>query len=730
MLDQLVEDLGRIAAGETPLAAWVWPESTGPDLIARVPRNQGVVHDGSLATDAALSLLGGFEPVLGVGYRLVLLAELEQPPDPDEWALACAGLFRSLPERIGMVFGCEANELSLPPGNEFLELTGQLESGEPGVTGLDNDAPQVDDKLGIDPHHLTLAKFLLHERTGPLTMAIEAPWGRGKSSFMAFLEQDLIGLAHERRNAPQTEDEPAANDGPAKRSSAHEVIILRFNAWRYKHAEQLWAGLAHQVFHDLRARLPRRSRLALPLAYGWRHRGRDLVALLSLLALAVALSIAALLLGIGLDESVEGSVLGIGSLIAFVALVSRSAKLSKPAVDWLASYAQMPDYASGRGRQHEVIDDLEFVCGAIRRHHPSCRIILFVDDLDRCSDEHIVELLSAVHLVLGASDFYVILGVDTRMIYRAIASITSTPAADGPGEREDIPGDYLRKIVQVSYRLPRLPPRERFRLAKAMFSPKSQRVFERLEHAGGIRRGAPAEEQEPRAGNGRAVGQPTASLIGTFAVRREIMVTPPAEPPNPLEDTAVELEAYRDFAPLLPENPRQLKRLVNAHRTVKVMFEARSADWQREDQRTLVLWLCAAMRWPEAIGSALDPASRRDSELIKWATSDSIDLLNWLATSGLLPANEAGMLTDLPRESDDRLVGTDAETRHLREKLVRCGLLEDQLPGLATTPVTRRPAASLNERVMEKLSLHASGSPATSEPAQSERDTPVQSTRA
>jgi hypothetical protein len=72
------------------------------------------------------------------------------------------------------------------------------------------------------------------------------------------------------------------------------------------------------------------------------------------------------------------------------------------------------------GYQHVVLEDLRFVANAVRRLRPRCRFVVFVDDLDRCSDDRIMEVLQAIHLLLGDSDFFVFLGIDSEMIYRAI----------------------------------------------------------------------------------------------------------------------------------------------------------------------------------------------------------------------------------------------------------------------------------------------------------------------
>ena len=49
------------------------------------------------------------------------------------------------------------------------------------------------------------------------------------------------------------------------------------------------------------------------------------------------------------------------------------------------------------------------------------RIVLYIDDLDRCPPRRVVEMLEAIHLLLAVRLFVVVVAVDPRWLLRAIA---------------------------------------------------------------------------------------------------------------------------------------------------------------------------------------------------------------------------------------------------------------------------------------------------------------------
>ncbi|GLJ19995.1 hypothetical protein SUGI_0362600 [Cryptomeria japonica] len=82
------------------------------------------------------------------------------------------------------------------------------------------------------------------------------------------------------------------------------------------------------------------------------------------------------------------------------------------------------------------------------------RIIVFVDDLDRCEDTVILQVLSAVNLVLAVCEINVIIGMDKKMIARAIAHKYKDNININTVGLEELAEKYLSKIVQLPLALP------------------------------------------------------------------------------------------------------------------------------------------------------------------------------------------------------------------------------------------------------------------------------------
>lgn len=76
------------------------------------------------------------------------------------------------------------------------------------------------------------------------------------------------------------------------------------------------------------------------------------------------------------------------------------------------------------------------------------RIVLFIDDLDRCPPDKVYEVLQAIHLFLNFPLFIVVAGVDTRWME---ASLKKELGGLVNGESGATPQDYLEKIFQIPY---------------------------------------------------------------------------------------------------------------------------------------------------------------------------------------------------------------------------------------------------------------------------------------
>jgi energy-coupling factor transporter ATP-binding protein EcfA2 len=90
----------------------------------------------------------------------------------------------------------------------------------------------------------------------------------------------------------------------------------------------------------------------------------------------------------------------------------------------------------------------EFSAGGTRR------VVVFVDDLDRCLPANALELLESMKLFFDVEGFVFVVGLDQEIAERAVA-LKYGRAADEPEQRSAISGtDYVKKIFQVPFTLP------------------------------------------------------------------------------------------------------------------------------------------------------------------------------------------------------------------------------------------------------------------------------------
>ena len=125
------------------------------------------------------------------------------------------------------------------------------------------------------------------------------------------------------------------------------------------------------------------------------------------------------------------------------------------------------------------------------------RIVLFVDDLDRCQPEKVVEVLQAVHLLLAFPLFAVVVGVDQRclrqslkMQFRGLLTpdlengekvVQSSP--DTIEERPATALDYLEKIFHIPFHLPPMESTGFGNLIEKLTEPKNETASDESKEA-------------------------------------------------------------------------------------------------------------------------------------------------------------------------------------------------------------------------------------------------------
>jgi hypothetical protein len=87
-------------------------------------------------------------------------------------------------------------------------------------------------------------------------------------------------------------------------------------------------------------------------------------------------------------------------------------------------------------------------------------IVVFIDDLDRCSSVTVLQVFEAMKLYLDAPGFVFVLGWDTEQVLRAVAA--------EKGRDDRLPQRYVEKIVQFGFRIPRPSEEQLTRLSDTL----------------------------------------------------------------------------------------------------------------------------------------------------------------------------------------------------------------------------------------------------------------------
>ena len=207
------------------------------------------------------------------------------------------------------------------------------------------------------------------------------------------------------------------------------------------------------------------------------------------------------------------------------------------------------------------------------------RIVLYIDDLDRCPPAKVVDVLQAVHLLLAFPLFVVVVAVDARWVsrsletrYRELLHVDDAPAAIdfasmfGVARSED----YLEKIFQIPLWLRTMDASSARRMAQGLLR-QSSAAPERGKGVGiaapPVSHDAPATPK-PREGAGDAASPPIAAEAPA-ATPASALPKPLAPNLESLQVGDFEINAIDALSPLLGRSPRALKRFVNLYRLIK-----------------------------------------------------------------------------------------------------------------------------------------------------------------
>jgi KAP family P-loop domain/Papain family cysteine protease len=542
---------------------------------------------------------------------------------------------------------------------------------------IGSDLWTTDDSLGYGIYADAIARGIQHPDTKPpVTIGIKAPWGAGKTSLMRMVQRRLEWPDDPRRqgvreirvagrspdSSPVTNravlrrakssdgERPPMRAGPAtagaesrpRDASAWRPTVW-FNPWMYQTGEQVWAGFAHEIVTQITDRMRRgdRERFWLELnlrrvdEQAVRRRVYSLVferVLPWALGGAVFLVLGLVLLLAGLAGWAAGAAATAGPLL-IAALVSRHRVLHAGVSGSLAAVVQpaaatagraagplrgalddvLPahDYASRSGSFHLIQSDVQHVIDLVATDHRP--VVIFIDDLDRCSPGTVVQVIEAINLFLAGQFQHAIfvVAIEPEMVAAHIEAAYADLVVKlaSAGGSADLGWRFLEKFIQLPLTLPLIEPERAADFAGSLFRPPG------------------ADEPEPPAGGTpraddpsiAAAGQMLAgeSLAGAYRLAEDVasggavgeaLRTIIARKLSSDDPEMQRVLAYG--ARSLRPNPREIKRFANVFRfLVMIATERRLANLEAPDELAVLAKLAVlTTRWPSVLGDLAQSA--------------------------------------------------------------------------------------------------------------------------
>ena len=269
-----------------------------------------------------------------------------------------------------------------------------------------SDEPSSVDLLAFGAVAETAVEAVLDDALDPIALGISGPWGSGKSTVLKLIKTELAS------GGVVTKDEACMDD---------RILVVETDPWRYDPSVGAKATLILEVLNALTAELEKHG---------------------------------------GLPEHVEGALKKLAKRVNWVKALTLAARssitLQLPRIDDLSSLVNEGDMEGDSEPRNldEFRQDFAELLADERLSHLR-RVVVLVDDLDRCLPVTVVETLETMRLFLSVAKMSFVIAADEDRVADALRD--RYPEGNGLDEDTEEPARlYLHKIVQTTLRLPAL----------------------------------------------------------------------------------------------------------------------------------------------------------------------------------------------------------------------------------------------------------------------------------
>lgn len=261
------------------------------------------------------------------------------------------------------------------------------------------------DFLGFDVHANLIKELIKDDKMLPLTIGLFGDWGSGKSSILEVLKKDL---EHEQK-----------------------TVCLYFNGWTFEGYDDAKAALLEAIvkaFDD-------EKKFGAEIKDNIKR----------------------------LFKSIKWMrVIGFGLKNIAIPLVTGGITQIVQGVSDIAEDPEQFTNNSDKEDKFEIVRKFRNEFETLLEKSKIDKLAVLIDDLDRCLPDRIIDNLEAIKLFLNVKNTAFVIGADPRIVRHAIEYRYKDMINDANTENanERIVHDYLEKLIQIPYYLPKLSESE------------------------------------------------------------------------------------------------------------------------------------------------------------------------------------------------------------------------------------------------------------------------------
>ena len=284
------------------------------------------------------------------------------------------------------------------------------------------------DFLGFDVHANLIKELIKDEKMLPLTIGLFGDWGSGKSSILEIIKKEV-------------EKEP-------------NTVCLYFNGWVFEGYDDAKAALLETILKEFEDSKKFGEEIKddikkLSKSVNWMR--------------VIGFGIK----NIGLPAAAAYMTGGLSIITELVNSLKEAAKKPNELIErirkhdtesFLKQFVKEPENTDMFDVVRKFRDDFEKLLEKSKIE----KLVIIIDDLDRCLPDRIIDNLEAIKLFLNVKNTAFVIGADPRIVRHAIEYRYKDKIVDTNAENTNdrIVNDYLEKLIQIPYSLPKLSDSE------------------------------------------------------------------------------------------------------------------------------------------------------------------------------------------------------------------------------------------------------------------------------